>query len=315
VSKVRICFLGTPEFALVSLKELAADEHFEIVGVVTQPDRPAGRKMQLSPSPVKVFSISHHIPVISPDSVKQDLILEHIAKWGAEIAVVVAFGQILPQKFLDLFPFGAVNVHGSLLPRWRGAAPIQRAIEAGDQESGVSLQKIVKELDAGDIIGTRRLALDENITAKELHDKLAVLGAELLKVELMDFIRGNLAPIPQDSQFVTHAKKITKTESEIDWSQSAKSIHNKIRALTMGPGTWTSFQAKKIKIHRSQIAATKSSGQPGEIVQAQGDNLTLATGSGDLQILELQPESRNRMSATDFLKAQMIKKGDILGAR
>jgi methionyl-tRNA formyltransferase len=228
---------------------------------------------------------------------------------------MVAFRQILPQKFLNLFPFEAMNVHGSLLPRWQKAAPIQKAIEAGDQESGVSLQKIVKELDAGDIIGTRRLALDENITAKELHDKLAVLGAELLKVELMDFIRGNLAPIPQDSQFVTHAKKITKTESEIDWSQSAKSIHNKIRALTMGPGTWTSFQAKKIKIHRSQIAATKSSGQPGEIVQAQGDNLTLATGSGDLQILELQPESRNRMSATDFLKAQMIKKGDILGAR
>ena len=313
MSKVRICFLGTPEFAVVSLKELAVDDHFEIVGVVTQPDRPAGRKMQLSPSAVKLFCHSHNIPVISPESVKTEEVLQEISKWGAEVAVVVAFGQILPQKFLDMFPFGAVNVHGSILPRWRGAAPIQRAVEMGDRESGVTLQKIVKELDAGDVIGIRKISLDDQITAKELHDKLAVLGAELLIVELMDYVRGNLAPVPQDPKFVTHAKKLDKAETEINWSEPAIKIHNKIRAFTMGPGTWTLLQGKKIKIHKSQTV--KASGKPGEILQATGDQLIVAAGESAVQILELQPESRNKMSAADFLKSQPCQKGDLLGSR
>lgn len=317
MSKVRICFLGTPEFAVTSLKALISDEHYEIVGVITQPDRPAGRKMMLTPSPVKSLALAKGLKVISPEKVKQDLILQEIQRWDAEIAVVVAFGQILPQKFIDLFPFGAVNVHGSILPRWRGAAPIQRAIEAGDQETGVALQKLVKELDAGDVIGVRKLAISENMGAQELHDKLADLGADLLRVEMMDYIRGNLAPVPQDSNFVTYAKKIDKTEGLIKWSEPAKQIAQRVRAFEMGPGTWTLWQGKKLKIHRVQISDSKASVNlkvtPGSVVDISENNLAVATGTGVLELIEVQPESRNRMAIKDFQKGYGLKKGDCFG--
>jgi methionyl-tRNA formyltransferase len=312
VSKVRVCFLGTPEFALVALKELLKDEHFEVVGVVTQPDRPAGRKMVLTPSPVKSLALSQGIPVISPESVNKDFVLSEIDKWSAEVAVVVAFGQILSTKFLNLFPFGAVNIHGSVLPRWRGAAPIQRAIEHGDQESGVTLQKVVKELDAGDILGIRRVALNNEITAIELHDQLAVLGCDLLHIELMDYVRGNLAPIPQDPKGVTLAKKIDKQESLVKWTESAQTIHNKIRAFTMGPGCHTVLGGKKLKLHKTSVV--EGQGTPGAVLSVDENSLVVATGSGALSLISVQPESRNRMSIADFLKGHPMKKGDMIGA-
>ncbi len=314
MSRVRVCFLGTPEFAVVALKQLLADEHFEVVGVVTQPDRPSGRKMQLTPSPVKVLAQSHNIKVLSPESINKEIILQAIQTWTAEVAVVVAFGQILSTKFLNLFPFGAVNVHGSVLPRWRGAAPIQRGLEAGDTEAGVSLQKIVKELDAGDLIGIRKMEISKDITAMELHDELAQMGAQLLHVELMDYIRGNLAPIPQDTAGVTYAKKLEKSECSIDWRQPAEMIHNKVRAFTMGPGTFTTFQGKKLKIHRTGLSSLE--GKPREILEVHDNKLVIGCGDFSLQLLEVQPESRNRMSIENFIKSQNsgaaanLKKGD-----
>jgi methionyl-tRNA formyltransferase len=333
VSKVRVCFLGTPEFAVHSLQRLLEDEHYEIVGVVTQPDRPAGRKMQLTPSPVKQFALAHHLRLISPDKVRDDLILQEIAKWGAEVAVVVAFGQILPEKFMALFQFGAVNVHGSLLPKWRGAAPIQRSIEAGELEGGVALQKIVKELDAGDVIGIRRLAVGEFMTSMEAHDQLAVLGADLLHVELMDYVRGNLAPTPQDVSKVSFAKKIDKAESLIDWKKSAGEIHHKIRALTMGPGSYTLWQGKRLKVLRTQhralnsaetylkskgylafqCTATAIGDRPGEICGWDEEAIYVQTGNGVLALLEVQPESRSKISVRDFLKSNPFQKGEVLG--
>ncbi len=312
MSKVRVCFLGTPDFALTCLQELLQDEHYEVVGVVTQPDRPAGRKMQLTPSPVKTLALEKNIPVLSPESVNKDPILEEVEKWGAEVAVVVAFGQLLSTRFLKLFPYGAVNVHGSILPRWRGAAPIQRALEAGDRESGVTLQKVVKELDAGDIIGIRRMALDDQITATELYNHMAILGSDLLHVELMDYVRGNLAPIPQNPAGVTYAKKIDKAEAEISWTDSAWKIHNKVRAFSMGPGTFTTLAGKKIKIHKTRVLGSVG-GRPGEVIAVTEKSLVVATSDGGLEILELQPESRSRLSAADFLKGHPLKKGDSLG--
>jgi methionyl-tRNA formyltransferase len=315
VSKVRVCFLGTPEFAVTSLKVLIEDEHFEVVGVVTQPDRPAGRKMQLTPSPVKNLATSHGLRVISPDSLKKNpLLLEEIKKWGAEVAVVVAFGQILTQEFLDMFQFGAVNVHGSILPRWRGAAPIQRGIEAGDKESGVTLQRMVKKLDAGDIIGIRRVALDDEINAQDLHDKLAVLGADLLQVELMDFVRGNLAAHPQDESQVTYAHKIEKAEAEIQWLLPAVEIHNKVRALVMGPGTFTTFGGKKVKIHKTKVSE-KAGAHPdaGTVTEVNDEFISVQCGGGVINLFELQPESRNRMKVSDFLKGHPLKVGDRFG--
>jgi methionyl-tRNA formyltransferase len=312
VSKIRVCFLGTPEFALVSLKALLQDEHYEVVGVVTQPDRPAGRKMVLTPSPVKTLAMAQGIPVLSPESVNKDFILAEIQKWGAEVAVVVAFGQILSTKFLNSFRFGAVNIHGSILPRWRGAAPIQRAIEAGDTESGVTLQKVVKELDAGDLLGLRRLPIDSEITAMELHDQLAVLGADLLHIELMDYVRGNLAAIPQDTSGITFAKKLDKSESEIKWTEPAVKIHNKVRAFTMGPGTFTTLGGKKLKIHKTQVVA--GAGEPGKVLSVSENSLVIGTGAEAIALISVQPESRNRMNISDFLKGYPLKKGDLIGS-
>lgn len=330
MSKVRICFLGTPEFAVVALKELLKDEHFEVVGVVTQPDRPAGRKMQLTPSPVKNFAISQGLKVISPESVNKEHMLQEIKNWGAEVAVVVAFGQILSTNFLNLFPRGAVNIHGSILPRWRGAAPIQRAIEFGDVETGVTLQKIVKELDAGDIIGIRKTLIKPDQHAMQLHDELAILGADLLHVDLMDYMRGNLAPVPQDPAGVTYAKKIDKAECQIVWTEPAQKISNKIRAFVMGPGTYTVIAGKKMKIHLAKVASLegiKTGNSAGTVLTATENRIVIQCGADSgadsgagsdgkataLELIEVQPESRNRMKISDFQKSQSLKVGDQLG--
>lgn len=331
MSKVRVCFLGTPDFAVVALRALLSDDHFEVVGVVSQPDRPAGRKMILTPSPVKNLALEKGLPVITPESVNKDFVLDQIKAWGAEVAVVVAFGQILSTKFLNIFNFGAVNIHGSLLPLWRGAAPIQRSIEAGDLETGVALQKIVRELDAGDVLGVRKINISQDMNAQELHDQLAKLGAELLHVELMDYVRGNLAGVPQDHQKLTYAKKIDKSESLLDLNQSARSIHNKIRAFVMGPGTFVMFRNKKLKIHKTALVEGtqfqktiepennfkvtdlgKRIGRVCDLQFAGQPAIVIETGLGALAILELQPESRNKQSASDFLKSHHLSIGDYL---
>lgn len=314
MSKVRVCFLGTPEFAVSSLEALLEDDHFEVVGVVTQPDRPAGRKLQLTPSPVKVLAQAHGLKVLAPESLKANpLILDEIKSWGAEVGVVVAFGQILTQSFLDSFRFGCVNVHGSVLPRWRGAAPIQRAIEAGDTETGVTLQKMVKKLDAGDIIGVRKVAISDDMDALELHDILARLGADLLRVELMDYVRGNLAPIPQDESQVTIAKKINKQESLVDWNSSAKAIEGKVRGFVYGPGTYTILQGKKLKLHKVVAEDVISTQTPGSVTAVGDEHFSVAAGKGVVRVLEVQPESRTRMKVQDFLKGHPLKVGDKIG--
>lgn len=317
MSKVRVVFLGTPDFAVTCLKALVEDDHFDLVGVVTQPDRPAGRKMQLQPSHVKNYCLAHGLRVISPESVNTETMLQQLEIWGAELAVVVAFGQILSEKFLKVFPLGAVNIHGSLLPRWRGAAPIQRAIEYGDLETGVALQKVVKKLDAGAVLGIRKIPITEETDAQMLYDQMAKEGAELLHVELMDFVRGNLAGEVQDESQVTYAKKIEKTEGEIQWSQTAGQISQKVRAFVTGPGTWSFLDKKKLKIHKVRKLSPESldsqwaTAKPGIILKAEGSDLWVQTGAGVLALLELQPESRNRILTADFLKGYDLKVGSI----
>lgn len=313
MSIVRVCFLGTPDFATKHLQTLLEDDHYQVVGVVTQPDRPSGRKMQLTPSPVKELALKHNLPVLTPENLrKEPEVFEQIKSWQAEVAVVVAFGQILSQEFLDSFTYGAVNVHGSLLPKWRGAAPIQRSIEAGDNITGVCLQRMVKKLDAGPVIGERRLTLDTEMNATELYDRLAVLGCELLQVELMDYVRGHLAPKPQDESLVTFAPKIEKEESLLDFSKPAISLHNKIRAFSMGPGTFINFQGKRLKIHKTKVVAESSSVQPGQIALVTASELFIQTTDGQLSLIEVQPESKNKMHIADFLKANSLSKGQPL---
>jgi methionyl-tRNA formyltransferase len=311
VSVIRIAFLGTPEFARFHLESLLADAHFEVVGVVTQPDRPSGRHMHLTPSPVKKLALEKGLPVISPESVKDDDVIKHIASWKAEAAVVVAFGQILPQKFLDLYPNKVVNVHGSLLPRWRGAAPIQRAIEAGEEVTGVSLQVMVKKLDAGDVIGSYSHIIKEGTDALQLHDQLMPLGAKLLAIDFMDYLRGHITPVPQDEEAVTYAHKIDKSEARINWAKPAHEILNHMRAMVMGPGSFTEFGGKKLKII-SAIEVNDVRGEPGRICEVSKDSITVACKSSALKLLEVQPESKVKMKVKDFLLGHKVSVGEIL---
>lgn len=311
MSVVRVCFLGTPDFAAQHLQTLLKDSHFEVVGVVTQPDRPAGRKMQLTASPVKVLALSHHIPVINPENLRKDPeALKTIQSWKAEVAVVVAFGQILSTEFLNSFNYGAVNVHGSLLPLWRGAAPIQRSLEAGDTQTGVSLQKMVFKLDAGGVIGERKIILDDQINATELYSKLARLGCELLEVELMDYLRGNLAPVDQDETQVTLAPKISKEESLLQFIQPARKLHNKVRAFSMGPGTYIISEGKRLKILETYFTEKNSDLRPGLISGLEPEGIFIQTTEGQLILKTVQQESKNKMTSQDFLKLMPRLKGD-----
>jgi methionyl-tRNA formyltransferase len=313
MSKVRIVFLGTPEFAVTSLKRLIDDSHFEIVAVISQPDRPAGRKQQLKASPVKELALASGLKVFTPQTVNTEEFRAEISALGAESGAVVAFGQILGQKFLDIFPKGCVNVHGSILPRWRGAAPIQRALMAGDTEGGVSLQIVVKKLDAGPVLGLRRVAIDDEIDAVKFHDDLKLLGADLLHVEYMDYLRGHLTASIQDESLVTIAPKIDKSEAKIDWSWSARAIMNRVRGLAMGPLTYAIRDGVPVKILRVRVAIENgATGAQGQVTEILPDSFLVACGSGALEILELQPESRSRQSARDYMRGYPVAVGTIL---
>lgn len=313
MSVIRTVFLGTPPIAMECLKALHKDEHFEVVGVVSQPDRPAGRKMKLQASEVSQYALENNLPLIRPEKAKGDVFFETIQSWGAECAVVVAYGQILTQKFLDIFPQQVVNVHASLLPRWRGAAPIQRAIMEGDQETGVCLQVMTKKLDAGDVISSRKIAIKEEMNALSLHEAMIPLAKDILTIDFMDYLRGNLSATPQDESQVTYAHKIEKSESIVDWNQHARIIFQKQRGLMMGPGAMTTFHGKKLKLIRMQVHNETSKGSAGEIVQVTNDSFVVQCQTGQLRVMELQPESRSRQSAKQFLAGYEVKIGEVLG--
>ncbi|MFK8137072.1 MAG: methionyl-tRNA formyltransferase, partial [Bdellovibrionales bacterium] len=281
--------------------------------VVSQPDRPAGRKMQLKASPVKELAVENNIPIITPESINKPETLEELRSYKAEIGVVVAFGQLLKQELLDLFPRGCVNIHGSILPRWRGAAPIQRTLTEGDTEAGVALQKIVLALDAGDVIGIRKFPLDPDMDAVELYEKLKNLGASLLEVELMDYVRGNLFPEAQDESKITIAKKIKKEEGLIHWSEDAEIIYNKYRGLKMWPGVWTKRFDKTLKIQKMGRNDLDSKGEPGKVIRVEKDHCVVQCGKGSLKIYEVQPESKAKMSFESYNAGKPLSEGETLG--
>lgn len=320
MSKVRILFMGTPDFARTALQSMLDDEHFEIAAVVTQPDRPAGRKMQLTPSPVKTLALEKGLTVLTPETVNTQLFRDQVQGLAVESAVVVAFGQLLGDAFLALFPKGAVNVHGSLLPKWRGAAPIQRSIMAGDNETGVALQIVVKKLDAGPVLGVRRIPLNENETATEVYPRLAQLGCELLSTEYMDYLRGNLTPVAQDETLVSHAAKIKKSEAAIDWNNPAHQIVNLVRGLALGPvpharrGDGSSF-----KVHRA-VSATAEAGPAargahkpaGTVIGVSEASINVLAGDGAVvRLMEVQPESRARLALKDYLHGYAVSIGEV----
>lgn len=314
MSVIRIVFLGTPDFAVASLEALKGDSHFEVVRVYTQPDKPSGRHLQMHPTPVKAKALELGIDVKNVEDINAPEVIEELKSLNVDSAVVVAFGQILKEPFLKLFPHPAVNVHSSLLPRWRGAAPMQRAILADDKETGVSLQVIVKALDAGPVIGERRISLTDDIDILKLYDRLKIMAGELLKVEFMDYIRGSLTPRTQNPDGVTIAKKIKKEEGLIDWSKPSRTIFNQIRALKGWPGTWTIRDGKQLKILEAHISATNlGQSKPGTIINIETDGITLACLDGCLKVTKLQPESRAAVRADEFVRGHHIKVGESWG--
>lgn len=313
MKRFRLLYLGTPDFAVAPLEALLSSSRFEICAVVTQPDRPAGRGYELKPSPVKERALQAGLPVFAVEKIDESL-LEQLKEYRADSAVVVAFGQILKKVFLESFPSGAVNLHASLLPRWRGAAPIQRALMEGDLETGIALQRVVPKLDAGPLIGVRKLVLTDAHTATEVYEQLKPLACDLLMKEYFDYLNGMLVPVSQDESKVTIAQKIQKEEGEVNWARSAQEIVNQFRGLSVWPGVWTYRNGKMLKLKKIKVAGGETQKTPGTVIDVMKDTFHVACGhSTRLEIEEVQPESRSVQRVADYLKGYPLQQGDRLG--
>ena len=294
-----VVFMGTPEFALPALRALIA--RHRVRGVVTMPDRPAGRGLAPRLSPVKALALEHDLPLLQPRSLRREEAVAALAAWPADVYVVAAFGLILPQRVLDLPPRGSLNIHASLLPRWRGAAPIQAAIRAGDARSGVSLMLMDAGLDSGPVLARRALGLAPDETAQTLHDRLAPLGADLLIEKLPDWLEGRLEPQPQDEARVTLAPQLRKEQGRIDWSLPAEAIERQIRAFTPWPGSHTLWDGRQLKILQAGVVA--GSAAPGQVIPLP-DGLGIGAGAGLLRPLRLQLAGRRAQAGADFLRGR-----------
>jgi methionyl-tRNA formyltransferase len=305
---LRLIFMGTPDFAVPTLLELVGHGH-DVAAVYTRAPKPGGRRgLQLQPTPVEQEARRLGIPVLTPKTLKTEDALDEFRAHEADAAVVVAYGLILPQPILDAPRFGCYNLHASLLPRWRGAAPINRAIMAGDAESGVMVMKMDLGLDTGDVAMAEGLAISDQMTASDLHDALAPLGADLMVRAMAALERGALQLTRQSQDGVTYAAKIEKAEARIDWTEPARAVLRHIHGLSPFPGAWAEIELegapRRIKILRCELA--KGAGTPGEVL---GHDLVVACGEGAIRILELQREGKARMGSADFLRGSTLKAG------
>jgi methionyl-tRNA formyltransferase len=303
---MKIIFAGTPGFAVPCLQMLLDSKH-EVCAVYTQPDRPAGRGRKLQPSPVKELAVAAGIPVFQPLTMKTSDDLQQIKSFDADLMVVVAYGMILTQDVLDTPRLGCINVHASLLPRWRGAAPIQRALMAGDEKTGVTIMQIVRKLDAGDMLHKEECVISATDTASDLHDKLAALGAIGLSKVLEQIEAGILHPEPQDEALVTYAEKLEKSEAAIDWTKPAAEIALKVRGLNAWPVAQTLYQGNVLRIWQAAEVNDDSPQQlqPG-VVRCAGKHMDVATGKGFLRLLEIQLPGGKRMPVQAFLSAHDV---------
>jgi methionyl-tRNA formyltransferase len=302
---LRLAFMGTPEFAVPTLAELIAQGH-DIACVYSQPPRPKGRGMALTPGPVHAFAESHGLPVRTPLSLKSEDEQAAFAALDLDAAVVVAYGLLLPQPVLDAPRLGCFNLHGSLLPRWRGAAPIQRAIMAGDAETGVMVMKMEAGLDTGPVLMAERVAIKRQ-TSGELADQLSRLGADLMVRSLGALERGGITPVPQSEDGVTYAKKIFKDEARIDWTKSAREIDCHVRGLSPLPGAWTEVQGERLKVLYAEPA--DGAGTPGTALD---DALTIACGEGAVRLVKVQRAGGKAMAADELLKGFAVPRGTVL---
>ena len=302
--------MGSAAFAVPSLEALVKSPH-DILAVVTQPDKPAGRGRHITPCPAAVAAGHHGLTLYQPRSVKKPDVIEHLRKLAPELIVVVAYGKILPTALLELPPRGCINLHASLLPKYRGAAPINWAIVNGERETGVTAQLIGEELDAGEILLSSSTPIGDEEIAAELHDRLAKMGVDLLLKAIEGIEAGTIKPIPQDHEKATFAPLIKKADGHIDWTLPARSVFNRVRGLNPWPGTFTTLEDKQLRIHKAAPDDMDHSEAPGTIVKSE-EHLIVACGQGALYLLEVQLEAKRRMSALDFLRGHKVTVGTVL---
>jgi methionyl-tRNA formyltransferase len=311
---LKILYMGTPEFAVPSLNALAKSGE-DLIAVVTRPDRPKGRNLVLTPSPVKLAAESLKIPVYQPSNVKDPRFVETVRSLAPDLIVVVAFGQILSGSLLSIPPRGCVNVHASLLPKFRGAAPVHWALIEGEKETGVTTMLMDTGLDTGPTLKKRSLPIGDHDTGETLSRKLSELGAELLLETVRDLHEGTIRPVPQESAGATYAPILKKQDGEINWRETAERIVRKWRALTPWPGVFTYYHNKRVKLYNVRALRSVQEGAPGEIIYVGNQGLRVATGEGVIEILEIQPENGKRMPVSQFLAGHRLKQGEILGEK
>ena len=305
---MNIVFMGTPDFAVKSLEAIIADGH-NVQAVYTKADAPKGRKMVLTPSDVKVCALEHNLTVYTPVTFKDEAEVERLKALNPDLIVVVAYGKLLPKSVLDIPKYGCVNVHGSILPKWRGAAPIQWTVLSGDEYGGVTTMYMNEGLDTGDIILTRKVKVGENETSGQLFDRLCVDGAELLSETIKQIEAGTAPRIPQNNDEATYASMLSKEISEIDFTKPAKEVHNKVRGLSPWPSAQSKLFGKRVKIIETRVS--DKSGEAGKVISV--NPLTVACGEGSVEILTLQPEGKRAMASADYLKGHPLEIGTVFG--
>lgn len=309
MSKLKTIFMGTPDFAVPCLEVLQAKT--EVLAVITQPNRPKGRGHNLQASPVKQKALEYNLPVLQPEKIKTEEFTAELERLQPDLIVVVAFGQILSQRILDIPPLGCVNVHASLLPRYRGAAPIHWSIINGEKETGVTTMLMDAGLDTGDMLLKDKVAITEEMTTEELHDQLMAMGGRLLAETIDGLANGTITPEKQDDSISNYAGMLNKETGHIDWSKSAVEIHNLIRGLNSWPVAWSMKNGKNYKFWRTKVENSNSDKASGTVVELRKNSFCIATGEGLLEVLEIQPPSKKRMSAGDLLRGHGVAVGDI----
>ena len=309
---MKVVFMGTPDFSVGALEALVKAGH-EVTAVVTQPDRQKGRSLEMSFSPVKECALRYELPVFQPEKIKTAEAVEVLRRYEADIFVVAAFGQILSKEILEMPKYGCINIHASLLPKYRGAAPIQWAILNGDAITGVTIMQMNEGLDTGDILTTKEVEISAEETGESLFDKLAIAGAELLIETLPEIEKGTLTPTKQEEEKASHVRMLTKEMGKIDWEKEAIVLERLVRGMNSWPSAYCRLRNKNMKVWRAAVLEEDTDARPGEIVNVTKDALYIQTGKGQLVLQEVQLESKKRMPVKDFLIGYQLEAGEILG--
>ncbi|MDV2885326.1 methionyl-tRNA formyltransferase [Alkalihalophilus pseudofirmus] len=312
---MKIVFMGTPDFSVPVLRQLVMDG-YNIAACITQPDRPVGRKKVMTPPPVKVEAMKHGIPVLQPERIRNQEEIERVLGYEPDLVVTAAYGQILPNDILEKPAYGCINVHASLLPKYRGGAPIHQSIIDGEKETGITIMYMVEKLDAGDILTQVRVPILEEDHVGSMHDKLSAAGAKLLSKTIPALIKGEITPQKQDETKVTFARNITREMEKMDWSKTGEELYNQVRGLNPWPVAFTTLQQKPLKVWRAKKVIVATEHESGTVIEIRDDSFVVATGNQTaLEIMELQPSGKKRMTAEDFLRGagSSLKTGMKLG--